>query len=263
MLPLTIDALDTLPESIHEDYKKGDDGKYHLTVAGLRPESDFAKQKAEAAAKERELKLAVGKFAPLGDRDPKEILAILDRVPELEEAAKGGNSEEKINSLVEARIKSKLAPLSREKEELLKELETNKAAVAEYMEKERVRAITDNVRKAATASKVLPEAVDDLVALASSRFNVGEDGSVTTQDGLTADMWLKDIQDKKPFYWPPSQGGGARGGSGGSGTVNPFLEKNWNLTEQAKLMQTNPSLAAHLAKVAGVELGDVRPPTPK
>lgn len=51
------------------------------------------------------------------------------------------------------------------------------------------------------------------------------------------------------------QGTGAGAGAGGgstTGQVNPWAEKTWNLTAQAKIIRENPALAEALRKQAGV-----------
>jgi hypothetical protein len=52
----------------------------------------------------------------------------------------------------------------------------------------------------------------------------------------------------------PNSGAGAANGSGGAGSPaikNPFSKESFNLTEQARLLKTNPSEAARLKQLAG------------
>ena len=254
-----IDDEQSIPEGLKEHYELRD-GKYHLQVEGLKTESDVARVQAALAKERADHKSVKERFAVLGDRDPAEIIKALDRLPELELAAKGGNSEEKINSLVEARIKGRTAPLERERETLAGQIKTLSEQVAQYQEKDRLRSIHDSIRKAAIDAKVLPEATDDIIALAERQFDVDEDGKVTTKDGLDAKMWLKDMQASKPYYWPPSFGGGASGGSGSGVSQNPWSESGWNLTEQARIMASDMGKAEALAKRAGANLYGLTPP---
>jgi hypothetical protein len=52
----------------------------------------------------------------------------------------------------------------------------------------------------------------------------------------------------------PNSGAGAANGSGGAGSPaikNPFSKESLNLTEQARLLRTNPTEAARLKQLAG------------
>lgn len=59
---------------------------------------------------------------------------------------------------------------------------------------------------------------------------------------------------KKIVAAPANGGGGAPGGGGAGGGVNPFAKDTFNMTEQARLINSNPTEAAALAKAAGVDL---------
>ena len=51
----------------------------------------------------------------------------------------------------------------------------------------------------------------------------------------------------KPQYQP-------QGGTGESGTENPFAQKTFNLTKQGELLKTNPEQARAMAAAAGVTI---------
>jgi hypothetical protein len=57
-----------------------------------------------------------------------------------------------------------------------------------------------------------------------------------------------------PHLFESNAGGGAAGnGSGGTGNhsgKNPFRKESWNLTEQMRLLRSDPSLAARLKAAA-------------
>ena len=78
--------------------------------------------------------------------------------------------------------------------------------------------------------------------------------------GISPEVWLNEMQSKRPHWWGPSGGGGA-GGSGGQRqfTNNPWTNENWNLTEQGKILMENASRADQLAKSAGTTVGGKRP----
>jgi hypothetical protein len=76
--------------------------------------------------------------------------------------------------------------------------------------------------------KVIPEAQEDVLLYARALFTVAEDGSVVTKDaggvspGLPPKVWLSDMAQKRPHWWPLSVGGGARSSSSVSGKSNPW-----------------------------------------
>ncbi|WP_044156040.1 hypothetical protein [Escherichia coli] len=103
----------------------------------------------------------------------------------------------------------------------------------------------------------------------TSVFEVGEDGSVVTKDGvgvtpgLKPEAWLSDMKERRPHWWPAWQGAGSRGGRGGpGGGDNRFTAGAWGVTEQGKIASADPAKAERLAKAAGTTLGGAKP-TPR
>jgi len=201
--------------------------------------------------------------------------ALLDRFAELEVAAKGNKDEmdSKLEELTEARVLTRLAPVERENKTLktrCDELEK----VATTLQTERTqRIITDNVRDACVKSKVETTALADVIMLANQVFEVGEDGkTVLTKEnpygvtpGLAADVFMTEMQEKRPHWWPKSVGGGAGGSQSnfGAGGKNPWSHDGWNMTEQGKYLKENGvEKAEQMAKTAGTTIGG-RKPEPK
>lgn len=266
MLKFTYDSLDDVPKQFHELYTEKD-GKFILTgISGIKPEEDINRLN-EALRKERkDHKETKDKFSKFGDKDPEEILSLLDKIPELEAAAKGKLDDEKINQLVEARIKSKTAPLERELENLKKEASNFKTENEVLKTERKQRIIHDEVRKAATELKIVETAVEDVLYLSERLFEVSEEGKVLAKDGvgvtpgIDAKGWLGDMQEKRPHWWPPSAGGGAKGSGGAAGFANnPFTKEHWNLSEQGRIYKENPSRAEQMAKSAGTKIGGKKP----
>lgn len=259
-LAATLDSIDDLPDEIKAEYAQGADGKFVLQVTGMRSEADFQRlQTAHNKEKSEHSALKTRISTVFGDRKFEEIQADLDRIPELETAAEGKLDDDKINALVEGRIKSRLTPVERERDNLKNDLAEREKTIGEYQSKETRRTIRDKAREAATEAKLLPEAVDDFLLLADNVFEVTDDGKVVVKDqvghtpGLDPKALLTDLMPKRPHWWPASSGGGAggnRGGAGG-GAVNPFTHDNWNMTEQGKLMASDPAKAEQMAKQAG------------
>ncbi len=267
-LKLILDSIESLPTDIQALYTEKD-GKFHLTgVEGMKTQTDIDYVKT-ILEKEREAhkdtKKKLEDFHGL-NMPVEEVLAKLDRFDELEAAAGDKIDETKLNEMVETRLKTKTAPLERDLDKLRKEnLELN-GKVGEFETKDRTRGIHDAVRKAATSGKVIGTAVDDILMLAERVFDIDETGAVVTKDnvgvtpGVDPAVWLTDMQEKRPHWWAPSQGGGAGGSGGGSGFANnPFSADHWNMTEQGKLVRENADRASQMAKAAGTVVGGAKP----
>lgn len=270
-LKVVHDTLEEIPEQYRDLYTE-EGGKFRLTgVTGVKTDEDISRLQT-ALTKERAdhktVRTAMQKWEALGSFD--EIVGKLDRIPELELATKGKIEEQdaKLQELAEARARAMLAPVDRENKTLkatLAELTTE----VEALRNERTRRqVTDAVRAAAATSKMRPEALDDVLLLATNVFAVGEDGNVLTQEnpfgvtpGLSADVWLQEMLDKRPHWWPDSSGGGARGsGPGGSLGTNPWSHDGWNLTQQGQVIrEKGEEKAIQMAKAAGTMLGGPRP----
>jgi hypothetical protein len=265
-LKAVVDSVDDLPEDVKAEYVERD-GKFHLQVEGMKTQADIDRLQSALTKERNDHKAIKEKFSVLGDRDPTEVVTLLDRIPELEAAAQGKLDDEKINQIVETRVKSKIAPVERERDQLKTQLAEKDGLIEGFTTKEKTRTIHDKVRAAAAKAKVLPEALDDALLLADRQFEVDESGNVVTKDGVGVtpgvdpEVWFTDLQQKRPHWWGPSQGGGAGGsGKGSGGTANPWSHDNWNMTEQGRIYKENPTRAEQLAKAAGTKIGGQRPP---
>lgn len=274
-LKAVADSLDDLPDVVHELYTERD-GKFVLTgiddatllpgVAKLKSEN-AQRRLAETAANE-----ALKKYSPLKDLDITDILAKLEKYPELELAADGKVDEGKINTIVETRLKAKLSPVERERDALKTGIQERDVKISEFEKKERTRTIHDSVRGAIVNIQGFQQAaIEDALMYAERMLEVSEDGQVVTRDnvgvtpGLQASVWLTEMQQKKPHWWGPSAGGGAnpnRPNGGGFGS-NPWTSETWNVTEQGKILSTDRKRAEQLAKSAGTTIGGLRPAAKK
>lgn len=268
-IPAVVDSLDEVDSKFHELYtKKGD--KYEVTeVTGVRTIADVERLQGSLTKERNDHKKAKDALAKFEGLDPEEVRQKLDKFPELEEAAKGKLDETKIDALVETRIKSRLAPIERERNELNKKVTELGNQVQEYTVKERTSKITDAIRSAAQKAKVLPEAIDDAVLLGRQVLDLDESGEIRVREnagftqGIDPVVWLTEVQTKRPHWWGTSIGGGSRGSGGTSGANNPFTAENWNLTEQGRIYKENPTRAAEMAKSAGTTIGGERPASKK
>ncbi len=243
-----------------------DGENWELMSAGQFKTSDDVFRVQESLRKERvDHKGTKGKLAKFSGLDADEVLNKLDRYDEMEQAAGGKLDDEKINGMVETRIKSRVAPLERQITQLTTEKEELLGSVTEFQGRERRRSIHDHIRQAATGSKMRDTAIDDALLLGENVFDIDEAGNVVTRDnvgvtpGIDPNVWLAEMKTKRSHWWPDSQGAGARGGAGGTGGDNPFTSDNWNLTQQGQLIRQNRVQAEQMAKSAGTRIGGPRP----
>lgn len=275
MLQVTHDKLEDVPEQYRDLYSE-QDGKFTLTgIQGLKTQADIDRQQSALTKERDEHKETKGKLHVWGDLKHDEVTQKLDRFTELEVMAKGNRDEmdAKLEELTEARVKTRLSPVERENTNLKKDFTALEAEVFSLRTEKTKRVIDDAVRVATIANKTIPEAEADILMLANVVFEVSEDGkSVLTKEnpygvtvGLSPDIWLTDMQEKRPHWWPSTVGGRAKGsGPGGGFANNPFTRENWNVTEQGRVFTTQgKEKAEQMAKVAGTTLGGQKPPEKK
>lgn len=283
-LKVSYEKQEDIPEGFDELYVERN-GRYDLTgIEGIKTDADIARVN-EALRKERnDHKATKDKLATFGDIDPAIVPATIAELEEtkarLEAVTKEGKFDEsKMAPVIDAAVRKALGPVEREKTQLQRDLDNARKAQAEK-DAENValkgsitqRTVEQALRDAAIAAKVIPTAIDDAVMYGARVFEVTEDGRVVTKDnagnagatpGIEAKDWLKDMQERRPHWWPASQGGGAGGGRGGAGNraSNPWTAENWNITDQGKYVTTHGAeKAAAAAAAVGSKLGATRPP---
>jgi hypothetical protein len=269
-----VDSLDDVDEKFRDLYTEVN-GKFEITgiedVTLLTPVKKLKDENAQRRIAERKAKEGLAPFtALLGERKLEEVQAMLDRFPELEAAAEGKLDEGKINGIVEGRIKTKLAPVERERDQLKGQIAERDNVINGYKQKETIRSIHDSVREAISKQQGFQQtAIEDALMHAERMFEIDENGKIITKDevgvtpGIDAVVWLTEMQTKRPHWWGTTSGGGSRGNNGNGGAPtgnNPFTREHWNMTEQGQLMRTNRARAEQLAKSAGTKIGGGMPP---
>lgn len=270
------DSADDIPESV-EDFRAlftEKNGKHELTgISGVQTPANVARLETSLSKERLDHKATKDKLGVWGDLKHDDVVASLDRIPELEAAGAGklddAKIEEIVNRRVEGVIKSKLSPLERANKKLLEGNAELTTANEGFTVANTRRTIGDDVRRALVKAKVVPEAHDDALMLGERVFEVTEDGNVVTRDnvgvppGLDADGWLTEIQDKKPHWWPASVSGGALGSRGPGtslGGKNPWSAAAWNMTEQGRYLRANGTeKAKRMAEAAGSHVGAASP----
>lgn len=269
-LKYIVDSLDGVDSSLHSFYTEKD-GKFVLQIEGGATQKDVDELKASLIRERNEHKQSKAKLEEFAEIralniHPSIILKKLDRYDELEAAAGDKIDETKLEKMVETRLKSKTAPLERDIAKLTAEKEELSKQVIDYTQKERTRKIHDTVRDAASKAKIVPTAIEDVLIIAERLFDLDESGKVIAKDnvgvtpGIDPSGWFSEVQDKRPHWFPSSQGGGASGSGGaGFGGNNPFTADNWSVSKQSELYAQNPQKAEQLAKAAGTSVGGLPP----
>lgn len=253
----------------YEDLYTEKNGKWEFSgVEGLKTQADVTRVQ-ESLTKERAAHKATKEaFKGLDGLDVTEVLAKLDRVEELEAQVATGNGADpaKIDALVETRIKSRLAPVERERDQLKGQVVELGGKVEQFETQSKTRSVHDAVRTEATKLGIIPSALDDALMLAERALGVSEEGTVVVKEnsgfteGLDVGTWLTEVREKRAHWWPASEGGGAHGGNNNNGGgVNPFSNAGWNMTEQGRIYKENPAKAENMAKSAGTTVGGQRP----
>lgn len=262
-----VDNLDDVDSAFHALYTERG-GKYEFSgVEGMKTQADVERVQTALAKERADHKTVKDQLASItAGRKPEEVVALLDKLPELEAAAAGKIDDEKLNSIVEGRIKSRLAPLERELGQVKTQLAEKDQAIQQFTQKDKTRLIHDSVRQAAAGAKILPEAFDDAILLADRIFEVDETNRVVAKDGVGVTpgidpvVWFTDLQSKRPHWWGASVGGGAGGNrQGQQGSTNPWTHEHWNMTEQGKIYTASPDRATQMAKQAGTTIGGQKP----
>jgi hypothetical protein len=175
--------------------------------------------------------------------------------------------------------KAKFDSVNEENKTLKEQIKTHEAQIAELgktagLSDELKKQITDiqNASAAATADlqkkldeQALQHAIDRALDKAKAKnpkaVRALLDASKIKLDGETLlglEDQLKALQTSDAYLFDTNTGGGggANPPGGGGTTKNPYDRKagTWNLTEQAKLEASNPTLAAQLAAAVGEKI---------
>lgn len=171
-------------------------------------------------------------------------------------------AEGKLDEVIRKRTEKTLTVKDSLIEELGLKMTDLEKSLGEVTTRYKNEKITNELRAAAEKHGVLPTAIDDVVYRGLNLFSVDDKGNIEARDAngelvkagtklLNPELFVKDLQDKAPHFWPQSQGAGATGNSSNASGINPFKKgKNYNLTEQAKIQRSDPELAAKLRKEA-------------
>ena len=270
------ETQEDVPEAFRELYTEKS-GRWEVTgIAGVKTTADVERIQTVLARERADHKETKSKLAVWGDLDHEEVNEKLARFPELEEAAKGDLDKAKIEELVsqrvEATVRSKTAALQRQLDTVMGERDETAAKNVELEGEKRTRTIHDGIREQLIKQRVIPEAHEDAMTLADRVFEIREDdGAIITRDqvgvtpGVGPDVWLSEMQERRPHWWPSSSGSGAPGARNGPTGMadNPFSAAHWNMTRQGEVVRSQGmEKAQQMAKAAGTTVGGGRPAAP-
>lgn len=268
MLEITYEKMDLIPKGFETLYEDRDGVAHIVGINGMKTGQDVANVQ-EALRKERENHASVKTSLSLwGDLKVEDVRTSLDRIPELELAAKGKLDEAAIDEIVNTRMVQKIAPLERQIEGIAKERDEWKDKSQKQEKSILTRDRNDAVRTIATEMKVHATAMPDIEAASSNYLERTEEGAFIVKadiagltPGLDIKGFLKEMQKTRPHWWPTSEGGGASGGTGIiDGVDNPWKTETWNMTQQGKVLKEQGiDMATRMAKSAGTTVGGLKP----
>lgn len=255
-LELSYDSADDIPAGMESLYTEKD-GKQVLTgVKGMKTQADIDRLQTALTKERNDHKTVRTQLSSLSSYGSiEEITANLDRIPELE-AKQGKGDPADIEKIVTAR----LAPVQRKLDEALTTISEKDKEIGTYKGEKTKATIADTVRKAAKGLKIRESAIEDAIMFGERVLTIDESGNVVTKENsgvtpfATAEDMLRDILPTRQHWLEDSFGGGSQGGKGGqfSGT-DPYSHDGWSITEQMKLMKSDPAKAKKLAERNGVD----------
>lgn len=263
-LKYQLDSIDDLPETLHEYYTESN-GKYVLAVEGVKPDTEFSKvtgalNNERKTAKQLKEQLSAWQ-AKFEGKTADEIYELVEKIPMLEEASQGKFDKSKVDALVDAASKSRLAPVLHDLEKFKTAVAERDQRLAQYEAADKRRTIHDAIREVAAKEGFIETAYsssDGALMLIAERFlTVDELGQVVVADdaksltpGLGVKEALGELKQAHPYLLKASQGGGATGSTGAVAGNNPF--KTNNMTARGQYMKANPDKWQKAMQQAGL-----------
>ncbi len=243
------------------------DGAWLLDVDDAIEKSKLDELRANHAALTKERDELKQRFDGI---DPEQVRALLAERQKAEEAALLNGTpnpppsaeREKVEKVIEGRIKGIKADLEKQISILTGERDALTSRLTAIQ-------IDQGVVTAATRRGLRATALTDITARARAVFKLvngvpaafESDGKSVRygRDGLTPmtlDEWVDSQVADAPHLFESNAGGGAASNAAGGAAKshglakNPFKRETWNLTEQMRLLKSDPNLAARLKAAA-------------
>jgi len=235
------------------------EGEWVLDVEGVVEKAKHDDFRTANVALRKELEEQKKRFEGI---DPEEVRKLAEEKQKLEETQQLKLGE--VEKVLETRLKTARADWDKQFGAVTAERDALNTRLASIQ-------IDQGVITVATKKGLRPTAIPDITARARSVFRLVNgaptafepDGKTVRvgKDGITPmnlEEWVDAQVSDAPHLFESNAGGGAAGdASGGGGATratrsvkNPFRKETWNLTEQMKLMKSDPQLAARLKAAA-------------
>lgn len=262
-IPVIIDSLDKVDESIRGIYAETTDGKYQIR-ADIAFQSDFENTR-NALQKEREnFKEANKKLKDLQNQldayDGLDATAVKGMRVELDNLKNNENDINKIKSS-KAELEIKFKELQTQANELIKINEV-------YQREKKTNALREKARQALHQNGMPDYAIDEGLMYAERMLEVTDDGAIRVRqdnsfnsvfpEGVTVETWAGVMKKNKPHLF----GGSVGGGAGGSGSESASFE-DWtntgvnggiNITRLAQAIKEDPNAVKMVAQKKKIDL---------
>lgn len=171
-------------------------------------------------------------------------------------------AEGKLDEVINKRTEKTLIGFENQIKELNDKLSEKEKSFTELQNKYSGNKINLAIRAAAEKAGVLPSAIDDVIFRSNGIFSLDDkeeieartaDGNIMKVDGkaMSPELFVKGLQESAPHLWPASESGNLTGKFGKDKGPNPYVKgSNYNLTKQAQISKSDPTLAAELRKEA-------------
>lgn len=250
--------LDSEPDPALKDlYAAGDDGKWTLQVEGAVPVEKLNEFRSTNTTLLKQVDEFKSKFDGIDPEAARKALETVSKIDEKKLVDAG-----KLDEVIASRTKAMQEAHDKALGQATAELEGAKAQLSRLV-------VDQAILDAGTKLGLRQGAADDLINRGRAVFQL-KDGAPAALDEkgnprygakgepLSVEEFVESLLKSAPHLFDESKGAGSSGGNGGDGGVhkgdNPFDKTKPNMTEQAKLLRTNPRLAARLAAQAGVKL---------
>ena len=230
-LPLTIESLDSIDESLRSYYVE-DNGKFRLDLDGYEDPTNLksALQKERDAAKNAQKALSemTSKYAGIDADQTRQLLAKLAQDEDARLIAEG-----KIDEVIEKRVNNMRSSFEDQQRELNSKLESEQNRVKAYKSK----AISAEIVKASTQVGVLNTALNDVILRSTGQFDIDANGNVVAIDSsgnviydadgqspLSVTTWVNTLKKDAPHLFVKGTHSTVESGGGGNNLGAPNLK---------------------------------------
>lgn len=208
----------------------------------------------------KQIQASLKKFEGIDPENVKKMMSVLDSNEEAKLLADG-----KLDEVVNKRTEKLRIDYEKLKSDFAEYKSDSEKRDSAWKQKYAGKVIETELRREAERAKVVPEAIDDVISRARGIFSLDEDGKIEARDSdgnivtvkkkaLNPEVFISQLKENAPHFWPKSQGAGASGGTGNGGMneANPFIPNTpaFSLTEQSKLMNSDPEKARMFEQAA-------------